>query len=215
MNMQLQAHKRTIIGKGVQALRAQGRMPAIVYSGGEESVPIELSAKEFAQVFKAAGESTVIELSIEGETKNVLINAVDIDPIKHEVRHADFYAVKKGQKVEIAVPLVFTGVSPAIKELGANLVKVLHELDVEAEATNLPRELTVDITSLVDLESHIAAKDVSLPEGVTLVTDPEETVAIVVIPEEEPEEPVEAPDMASIGISEERGKKEEETPVAE
>ena len=215
MNMQLQAHKRSIIGKGVQALRAQGRMPAIVYSGGEESVPIELSAKEFAQVFKAAGESTVIELSIEGETKNVLINAVDIDPIKHEVRHADFYAVKKGQKVEIAVPLVFTGVSPAIKELGANLVKVLHELDVEAEATNLPRELTVDITSLVDLESHIAAKDVSLPEGVTLVTDPEETVAIVVIPEEEPEEPVEAPDMASIGISEERGKKEEETPVAE
>lgn len=213
--MELVAQKRSVTGKGVQALRKEGRLPAVVYSAGEDALPIELSSKDFTRAFNEAGESTVINLMIEGETKNVLIHDVDFDPISNEPRHADFYSVKKGQKVEVSVELEFVGVSPAVKELGANLVKVLHELEVEAEATNLPHNLSVDISGLATLESVILAKDIPLPAGVVLVTDPEETVAIVAMPEEEKEEPVVGPDMAAIGISEERGKKEEEAPVAE
>lgn len=208
--MELQATRRTVVGKAVQKLRKAGKLPAVVYGAKDEAVSIELPAKDFAHAFREAGESTVIELSIDGEKKNVLIHEVDLDPITNEPRHADFYAVQKGQKIEIEIPLVFSGESPAAKELGANVIKVLHDVEVEAEVMNIPHELVVDIGVLTTLESQIIAKDIRLPEGVTLVTEPEEVIATVAMPEEEPEEPAAAPDMESIGISEERGKKEEE-----
>lgn len=207
--MELKAQKRSVTGKGVQELRKDGHMPAVVYSAGEESLAISVEATAFGKVLKQAGESTIVELNIDGDTKNVLIHDVDYDPITSAPRHADFYAVKAGQKVEVEVPLVFVGEAPGVKELGANLIKVLHELEIEGEATHLPHELTVDVSSLKTLDDHISAKDVPLPSGVHLITSPEEHVAMLSMPEEESETPVEAPDMASIGISEERGKKEE------
>lgn len=208
--MELQAQKRAVTGKGVQTLRKEGKMPAVVYGAQEDSLPIEVDTLDFLKLFKEAGESTVIDLTVDGDVKNVLIHDVDYDPISNEVRHADFYVVKKGQKVEVAIPLAFVGEAPGVKELGANLIKALHEVEVEAEATNLPHELEVDVSGLVTLEDSLSAKDIKLPTGVTLVTDPEESVASLAMPEEEPEEPAEEPDMDAIGISEERGKKEEE-----
>jgi len=213
--MELQAVKRAVTGKGVQALRKEGKMPAVIYGAKETSLPIEVAMKDFSRVLKEAGESSVVELNIDGEKKSVLIHDVDLDPITHEPRHADFYAIQKGQKVEVEVPIVFTGEAPAVKELGANLIKVLHEIEVEAEATNLPHEVTVDLSGLKTLEDHIAAKDITLPAGVELITDPEEAVVTLAMPDEEPEEPVQGPDMESIGISEDRGKKEEEAPASE
>lgn len=212
--MELTATKRTMLGKGVEALRKAGKLPAVVYGAKDNALSIEISAKEFSHVLKDAGESTIIKLMIDGTEKNVLIHDVDIDPLTNLPRHADFYAVQKGQKVEVQVPLVFTGVAPAIKEFGANVVKVLHEVEIEADAMNLPHELSVDLSVLSTLESQIAAADIALPPGVTLSTDPGEIVATVALPEDEPTEPVQGPDMAAIGISEERGKKEEE-PAAE
>ena len=212
--MELTAQKRDVTGKKVAHLRKQGAMPAVVYGAKEESMPIAVSQKEFAHVLKEAGESTVIQLTIDGVEKNVLVHEVDRDPLTNELRHADFYVVQKGQKVEVRVPIEFTGVAPVVKEKGANVVKVLHEVEVEAEAMHLPHELIVDISSLVNLESFVSAKDIQLPAGVELVTDPEEVVVTVAMPDEEPEEPVAGPDMESIGISEERGKKEEEGEAA-
>lgn len=207
--MELTARKRSITGKGVQALRKEGKIPAVVYGAKDTALSIELSTKEFGKVLKDAGESTVIRLSIDGEEKNVLIHDVDYDPVTNAPRHADFYAVQKGQKVKVDVTLSFMGEAPAVKELGANVIKILHDLEIEAEVTNIPHELSVDLSVLTTLESHISAKDVTLPSGVSLVTNPDETVVIVAMPEEEPEEPVAAPDMDTIELSEERGKKEE------
>jgi large subunit ribosomal protein L25 len=97
-----------------------------------------------------------------------------------------------------------------VKELGANLVKVMYEIEIEAEAMHLPHEIEVDISVLKGIDQSIAAKDIALPAGVTLVTKPEEVVALIAEHKEEEEVPVEGPDMEAIGISEERGKKEEE-----
>lgn len=213
--MELTATKRTTLGKGVQTLRNAGTLPAVVYGAKDETLPIEISAREFSHILKDAGESTIIKLSIDGMEKNVLIHDVDYDPLTNLPRHADFYAVQKGQKVEISIPIFFTGVAPAVKELGANVVKVLHEVEIEADAMSLPHELSVDLSTLATLDSQIMAKDIVLPSGVTLITSAEEIVATVALPEEEPTEPVAAPDMSAIGISEERGKKEEEAPAAE
>jgi large subunit ribosomal protein L25 len=105
-------------------------------------------------------------------------------------------------------PLVFEGVAPAIKELAGTLTKVLHEVEIEAKPADLPHELTVSIDSLVDFDAKVVAKDIKLPAGVTLITDPEEVVALV----SEVKEEVEAApvDLSAIEISVEKGKKEEE-----
>ncbi len=208
--MELKATKRTMTGKGVSALREAGNMPAVVYGPKQEATPIEVKTLDFGKVLKHAGESSIVKLSIDGEDHNVLIHEVDIDPILNTPRHADFYAVVKGQKVQVNVPIEFIGVAPAVKEFEANLVKALYELEIEAEATNLPHSFIVDVSGLATLDAQILAGDIALPAGVTLITGPEEVVVTTVAAKEEEELPVVAPDMDAIGISEERGKKEED-----
>jgi len=209
MITELKAAKRTKTGKQVAALRAEGTMPAVVYGPKQEAMSVEVSLKDFGKVLEKAGESTVVNLSIDGEGHNVLIHEVDRDPITDMPRHADFYAIVKGQKVTVHIPLVFIGESVAVKE-GANLVKALHEIEVEADPMNLPHELTADISLLSAIGMQITARDIALPAGVTLVTDADEVVATILEAKEEVIEEVVAPDMAAIGDAVKRGKEEEE-----
>lgn len=212
--MQLIASTRTKTGKGVRALRAEGKMPAVMYGPKQAAVAVEVVLRDFGKALETAGESTVVELVVDGASYNVLINDVDRDPVTDIPRHADFYAIVKGQKVEVAIPLTFTGVAPAVKDLSGNLVKALHEIEVEADPMNLPREIVIDVSVLDVLDKQILAGDLALPAGVTLVTGADEVVATVVAAVEEKAEEVAAPDMTTIGISEERGKKEEEGEAA-
>jgi large subunit ribosomal protein L25 len=141
----------------------------------------------------------------------VLIQDIDLDPVTDNVRHADFYVIEKGKKVTVHIPLEFAGVSPAVKDLGGILVKVLHELEIEAMPKDLPHNLSVDISKLATFEDRILAKDVTLPAGVTLLTKPEEVVASV---SEAVEEVVEvAPvDLTAIEV-EKKGKEVKEGEV--
>jgi large subunit ribosomal protein L25 len=108
------------------------------------------------------------------------------------------------------VPLEFIGVSPAVKDLGGVLVKVLHEIEIEALPKDLPHSITVDISSLAQIDDHITAKDLSLAKGVTLVTKESDIVVLVSAVREEKEEEVPAAiDMDAIEV-EKRGKKEED-----
>jgi large subunit ribosomal protein L25 len=204
------------MGKAVEALRAAGSIPAVVYGPKQESLSITLNSRDFEKVFKTAGESTVVTIAVDGQSIPTLIHEVDRDPVSDMVRHADFYAIVKGQKVKVMIPLEFVGDSAAVKE-GANLVKTMFEIEVEADPMNLPHELTVDISKLAVIGDQVLASDIALPAGVVLAADPEEVVAIAAAAvEEELEAPVTGPDMTAIGISEERGKKEEEAePAAE
>lgn len=216
MIAELKAAKRGALGKGLSALRAEGKMPAVVYGPKQESMPIEIVLRDFSKVLDSAGESTVINLVVDGEGHNVLIHDVDVDPVTSIPRHADFYAIVKGQKVKVHVQLEFTGESGAVKSLGANLVKALHEIEVEADPMNLPHEIIVDISVLTTLDSQILAEDLKLPDGVVLVTKPGEVIATAVAAvEEKLDEPVAGPDMSAIEASVERGKAEEEAPLEE
>jgi len=186
------------------------KIPAVFYGPKAESTPIWVNEIELLKVWKAAGESTVVTLSLDGVDHDTLIHDIDREPVRGKIRHVDFYVLEKGKKVEIAIPLEFVGVSEAIKTLGGSLVKVLHEVEVEAMPKDLPHNLEVDISSLVDFESKIIAGDIKLPAGVTLKTDAEEVIALVA---EAKEEEVEAPaelDMSAIEVTDQKGKKEED-----
>ncbi len=192
----------------LDVLRGKGKMPAVYYGKKQASTPVTVSAVEFLKVLKKAGESTVVTLKTQTGEMDSLIYDVDRDPVTGVPRHADFYVFEKGQKIKVKIPLEFTGVSPAVKELGAVLVKVLREVEVEATPKDLPHVLTIDIAKLVNFESQILAKDIALAEGVILIANPEEVVASVYEPKEEVVE--EAPvDLSAIEV-EKKGKEVKE-----
>ena len=202
----LSAEKRT--NEKPEALRAMEKIPAVFYGAGTIATSIIVSTKEFTKIWKEAGETTAITLAV-GDTKvNVLIHDVQKDPRLDAVTHVDFLVIDMKKEVEVAVPLVFTGVAEAEKAAGGTFVTVLHDLEVRALPADLPHEITVDVTALQTLEDKIIASDVKLPKGVSLVTEGEEVVALVAPFAEEKEE-VAPMDLSAIEV-EKKGKKEDE-----
>lgn len=189
-------------------LRKEGEMPAVFYGPKEEAKTISVKLTDFLSAWKEAGESSVIILKGVGEDHEAIIHDVDVDPVSGNPRHADFYIIEKGKKVKVSVPLEFVGVSNAVKDLGGTLVKVLYELEIEAMPKDLPQEVEVDISKLETMDDQISAGDVKLPEGVTLLTDPEDVVASVAEAMKE-EEVVEPADISSIEV-EKKGKEAKE-----
>jgi len=208
MTINIKAEKREKLGK-LEALRKEGLMPAVFYGHKKEATPIQIKKVDFIKAWKNAGESTVIKLSTPEGDIEALIHDVDLDPITSEPRHADFYVFEKGHKVEIAVPVEFIGISPAVKDLGGALMKILHEIKVKAEPSNLPHQIEVDISSITELEGQILAKDIVLPKGVELVEHPEEVIVTVATPKAEKVEEEAPVDLSQIEV-EKKGKEEAE-----
>jgi len=204
--MKLQAQLR---GKDItrNQLAAEMRIPAVFYGKQQESTPITIVVNDFIKVYKVAGESTVISLKGEGIEVESLLQDMDLHPVTGKPVHADFYVFEEGKTLVVDVPLSFVGVSPAVKDLGGTLVKVLHDIEVEALPKDLPHKIEVDISVLTTFDSVIEAKDIKLPEGVKLSTHTEEIVASVYEPKEEVEAaPV---DLSAIEV-EKKGKEVKE-----
>ncbi|MDE2038190.1 MAG: 50S ribosomal protein L25 [Patescibacteria group bacterium] len=194
----------------LDAIRAEGSMPAVFYGPKEKAASISVNAKEFAKVWKKAGESSVIILKDEKGTEHeALIHDIDVHPISGVPRHADFYVIEKGKKVEVDIPLAFVGVAPAVKDLGGILVKVLRTIKIEAAPRDLPHELSVDISKLALLTDTVHAKDLALPAGVELKIGPDEVVASIAEIKDEPVEAAAAPDLSAIEV-EAKGKEAKE-----
>lgn len=180
--MELKAKPRTELGKKVNALRRAGFLPAVVYGEGIPSQPISVSYKDFEKAYSKAGESTLIELDVEGKPYNVLIHDITRDPLKGHPLHADFYAVQMDKTIRAKVPLIFLGESPAVKNEGGILVKVVQELEIEALPSDLPRGLNIDTNTLETIGSKILVKDVAVPEGVKIIAAKEEVIVLIEAP---------------------------------
>jgi len=190
-------------------MRETGTIPAVFYGPKEKSTPISVSEKDFEKVWKQAGESSIVTLTGDFGEHDALIHDIDKDPLTGAIRHADFYVIEKGKKIKVAVPVEFIGVAPAVKDLGGVLVKVLHEVEIEAMPKDLPHSLEADISKLTDFESRCLASDIKLPNGVTLVTKDDEIIALAAVPKEEKEEEVAPVDLSAIEV-EKKGKEVKE-----
>lgn len=193
-------------------LRAEGKIPAVFYGAKSETTSISIDQKAFDKVLKEAGESSTIGLSVDGKKLDVLIHEVQYDPIRNIPSHVDFLVVDMNKPIRVQVALSFDGVAPAVKNNLGILVKVLHEVEVEALPKDLPHEISVNLESLENADSHINAGSLVMPKGVTLVTDENEVVASIAVQKEEAEEPSPSADLSSIEV-EKKGKKEEEGEV--
>lgn len=188
------AEKRDILGKKVRSLRKQGFLPAVVYGGGKQAEPVSIKEADFSKLWKSAGESTIVELVLDGQKKNVLIHDVAIDPLRDKPVHADFYTVDAHKKIRVDVPLEFIGESEAVKA-GGILVKVLHSLKIEALPKDLPHSISVDTSTLKAVGDSVLISDLKMPAGVFFLGSKSETVAVVETPRAEEE--LKAPEAAA------------------
>lgn len=207
------AEKRTVTGtKACKALRKEGKMPAVIYSEGKDVEMITLSTKDFERVWKVVGESTIFDITGIGKDRSVIVQDVALDSLYDTPLHADFYAVATDRAINVEVPLVFVGVSPAEKGLGGTLIKVIHTLAIESLPKNLPSEIEIDISTLETFEDQIQVKDVHLPDGVKATIDEDEVIALVQEQKEEEPEVVEEDEGGVADVEVEgKGKEEPET----
>jgi large subunit ribosomal protein L25 len=195
--------------KATDYIRSQGELPAVVYGSKTKPMSISVSAKDFTKVFKEAGESGVVVLNTPSGDLNILIHDVQVDPVRENPIHADFLAIDINKAIRVKIPLEFAGVSEAVKGGLGILVKVLHEIEIEALPKDLPHGITVDISKLVNLHDRIAVKDLDIPKGVTAITKADEIVASLAAQVEEKEEVAAPVDLSTIEVMK-KGKEEKE-----
>lgn len=188
----LKAKKRDAALK-VAAVRKEGNLPGVVYGFDIEAMPIELEYEPVRKAYLAGGEAAVIYLDIEGKEIPVLFKELQLHPVQDTIRHVDFFAVDMKSEVQTLVPLVFDGTAPAVKDAGGIMVKHMDEIEVKCLPMDIPHEIHVDISVLIDFHVAIHVSDLVIPENVEVISPGEETVANVSAPrEEEPDEPVDA-----------------------
>ena len=190
----IKVKKREILGKKVKNLRQKGVLPAVLYGPKIKNLSLEVDFKEFENIYKETGESSLVSLEVGDKKFPVLIHEVKKDPLTGKLIHVDFYQPILTEEVEVTVPIVFEGEAPAVKEFGGTLVREISEIEVKALPQNLPHEIRVNIENLKTLEDEILVKDLKLPEGAKVQREPDEIVAVVTPPgkvEEELEKPVE------------------------
>ena len=221
--IQLKAQKRTVTGRKVKKLRSEGLVPANIYGNKVKSQAVSVDAIEFIKTFKKAGETQIVELQLDNETRPVLIHNLQKDPLTGKPIHADFYQVNLKEKIKTNVPVELVGESPAVVQKIGLLLQTLNEVEVEALPTDLPEKLTIDVVSLKAVGDELKVSDIKVPQGVEIFDDKEigivkvgELVSKEVEEMAKEEEAAAAEAKAAAGEEEaEEGEGEEKKPEAE
>ncbi len=178
--LELKAEARSTTGKGLGQLRRQGFVPAVVYGKGVEADPIQIEAKVLRKVLAQAGTHQLIALQIGSKKPRMtLARDIQIDAVKRNVVHVDFYAVNMREKVTAEVPLVFVGVSPAVKDLNGILVHGLSEVEIECLPADLVSSIEVNVEGLTELDGMLTVADLVVPSTIAILSDPESMIAKV------------------------------------
>jgi large subunit ribosomal protein L25 len=211
--MELKAQKREITGKKVRKLRRAGEIPAVVFGADKVPQNIKLPALRFEKAFREAGESTVLDLDIDGQKEKAIITDVQIDPMG-KVIHADLKRVEAGEKLTANVPIEVIGESPVVKSGDGILLTLLDEVEVECLPQDLPAKIEVDISGLEKVEDMVTIKDLPVNRAKVLIMGHEEEEPVLKIDyaqmeEEEEEAPVsEEEAVAAVEAAEEKPEEE-------
>ncbi|PIS41516.1 MAG: 50S ribosomal protein L25 [Candidatus Kerfeldbacteria bacterium CG08_land_8_20_14_0_20_42_7] len=188
MSLVLDAKTRTHFQKENRGLRSQGIIPGVVYGKVKENQHIELDARVFSKLYQQAGESTLIDLQLEGKKPiKVLIHDVHRHPVNQSVLHVDLFEIDMNEKLTADVDLKFIGEAKVVKEMGGILVKNHDSLEIECLPSDLIHEFEVDISSLQTFEDRITIGDLKAPHGVTFTEKSEEVVVFADEPRSEKE----------------------------
>ncbi|MEE8470585.1 MAG: 50S ribosomal protein L25 [Dehalococcoidia bacterium] len=179
--IELSATKRDILGKKVRFLRRQAITPANLYGHNVASIPLQIESSLLRSTIAKAGKSSLISLKVDGEKspRTVIVRAVQRHPLDGELLHADLYQVKMAEKLKLDVPLLLVGEAPAVKDLDGIMLQDLSSLEVECLPADMPHNIEVDLSSLTGIDQAVHVKDLSVGEGVTILTDLEKVVVLI------------------------------------
>ncbi len=171
-DFRLVAEARTEFGKGsARRTRRAGRVPAVLYGHGQDVVHLSLPAREFAAALRNGGHNALLTVVLDGREELALTKAVQRDPLTRVHEHVDLLLVRRGERTTVDVPIVIVG-EPGVDAIANHQ---LNTVSIEADATNLPETIEVDVTGHT-AGQNITAADLALPAGATLITDPEALV---------------------------------------
>lgn len=211
--IQLVAEKRERVGKGpARQARREGKVPGILYGYGVDPQGIALDAAVLDRFLGTTASTRLLELQVGDETHTVLVKEVQRDPVRGTLLHVDFHRVRLDQEVQAVVPLVVVGEEQRASD-GGIVTPNLHELTVSCLPTQIPAAITVDVSGL-SLGDTVTVAELELPEGVTVVDDPETAVLSIVAPRTE-EPAAEEADEAGVEADDDGAAAEEEDAPAE
>ena len=191
MDLELTLDAREAQGKANKRLRRAGIVPGVVYGKGDGSTNVQVDAKTFEALYRAAGRTSVVKFRLPGASRATsgFIKSVQRNPLSGQAIHVDYYLVNLNVEMDVEVPIVFVGEAPAVEETGGTLLHNLSSVHVKALPNDIPHEITVDVSVLRSLDVAVHVKDLSLNRDlVTVLTDGETLVATVVPPRVEVEE---------------------------
>lgn len=211
----LKAEERKEVGRKVKKLRREGVLPANIYGKKVKSMSVKVKLADFEEVYKEAGETSLVEITVGSEKKPVLVHEVQVDPVSDEILHIDFFQVNLKEKVTANVPVELTGESPAVKQGLGTLVLQIDEIEVEALPTDLPDKFEIDVSGLEEVDSAVTVADLKVDTNkVEVLADKEQIIAKVEPLREEEVEPVQVAEGTEETQAEEAPKTEEATPEA-
>lgn len=182
----VELEERTVLKKGLQHLRAAGKIPAVIHDHGKPSIHVMASTGTLKKVYADAGKHHPVQLTIGKVQHLALIKDVDFDPVKHQMRHVVFQAIRQNEAVEAEIPVVFMdGAEIPAEKLSLLVLKQLDHVQVKALPKDLPDELVVDPSKLAEVGDHITVGDLIVPAGVTILTEPEHPIATVEMPKDQ------------------------------
>jgi large subunit ribosomal protein L25 len=193
MDLEIAVSAREVYGKQNKRLRTTGVVPGVLFGKSIGSIPVQLDAKALDALYRQAGRTSVVKVSVDGgQPTSAIIKSVQRNPLSGRALHVDLFAVDLTQEMLADIPLTFIGTSHAVDMEGAILFTSLDHLKVRGLPGDLPHEIEVDLAPLVDLEATIHVRDLVVDTRVTVVNDPDDLVAKVTPPREEEVEPVAA-----------------------
>ncbi len=170
---------RTTVGKKLNTLRSQGLVPAVIHNHGQESLHVMGPATELSGIYKEAGKHHPLQIKVGSQDFLALIKDAYYNPVNRSFEHYVFQAIRQNEKVEAEVPIRLDGDIPA-ERAGLMVLRQLDHVEVEALPKNLPNELVADATKLVELHDKITVEDLQVPEGVTILSEADHPIAMVV-----------------------------------
>jgi large subunit ribosomal protein L25 len=177
----LSAGKRTVMGKHVKQLRKEGWVPGVMYGHGFESVALQFEERNLTRLLSRVGGSQLIQIDVEGakESEMALVRDVQRDPIRGSVLHVDFYRVQMTERLTAEIPLVLEGESPIIGRHEGILLQGLSTVEVECLPGDLVDAIAVDLADLLEIDDSIHVRDLAIPSGIDVLTDPDELIVRV------------------------------------
>ncbi len=207
--IELEATKRSVIGKQVKALRREGKLPGVIYGKHIEPISILMDARETNRILSRVTASHLVTLKVDGKEHIVLVRDRQRDFIRGGLIHVDFLAVSMTEKIRTQVRLEIVGTAPAVSDLGGILVTGVTEVDVECLPKDLPDVIRVDISKLNRIGASLQVQHLVIPENVTLLSSPHEMVIQISTPMGEEVTPAAAGEAYEPEVME-KGKKEKE-----